>query len=437
MYSRNDTINVRIVRDPEKNKNNIKGEFFMTPKISLRTPKTFDLYILTALAKGFPVFCSVLLPILYAEKVITAQILGYIGTLFIVSTIAGAVVVAKWLHRFDIRRLLQLASLGTIVASIVIFIAMSTRNMWLLIAAYPVIGLAAGINLSSVNAMSAYMTTRGNRFKLIAKLSMVADGVRIVFSLIVTGLATIGLSTYSALLIVFAGFIFLFYASRQEEIRPAVGTAKKTTTAPTHVRSIKRNRLFQFVLSLEFLDSFSSSQLFVFLPLLLLAKGYSLGNSLLLQVFTFLGYMSGRWLVGILAGRLSGLKAVGLAESGMVISIILLLIVGPLWALYALSFTLGVFARGTSPAIKSLAYDALDDSQMKQGSALHVIAGDSGSALGQLAFGLLVATFDARMPFIVAAGVASIAAILCLPWFGKMFARVGNNKPAIVAESAI
>lgn len=407
----------------------------MTQKISLQPPKTFDLYVLTALAKGFPVFCSVLLPILYAEKVITARMLGYIGTLFIVSTIAGAIVVAKWLHGLDMRRLLQLASLGTIVASIVIFIAMSTRNTLLLIAAYPVMGLAAGIALSSVNAMSAHMTTRGNRFKLIAKLSMVADGVRIAFSLIVTGLATVGLSSYAALLIVLAGFIFLFYASRQEEIRPVVEAAKKTTTAITRVRSIKHNRLFQFILSLEFLDSFSSSQLFVFLPLLLLAKGHTLGSSLLLQVFTFLGYMSGRWLVSALAGRFSGLKAVGLAESGMVISIILLLLVEPLWALYALSFTLGIFARGTSPAIKSLAYDALDDSQMKQGSALHVVAGDSGSALGQLTFGLLVAAYGAKMPFIVAASVASIAAILCLPWFGEMFAKAGGNKLTITTEA--
>lgn len=145
--------------------------------------------------------------------------------------------------------------------------------------------------------------------------------------------------------------------------------------------------------------------------------------------------MSGRWLVSALAGRFSGLKAVGLAESGMVISIILLLLVEPLWALYALSFTLGIFARGTSPAIKSLAYDALDDSQMKQGSALHVVAGDSGSALGQLTFGLLVAAYGAKMPFIVAASVASIAAILCLPWFGEMFAKAGGNKLTITTEA--
>lgn len=394
--------------------------------------KSLDLYILTALAKGFPVFCSVLLPVLYAEKLITAQMLGFIGALFIIATIGGATIVAKWLHGFNIRRLLQLAALATIVASIVIFVAMVAKSMPLLIAAYPVIGLAAGIGLSSVNAMSAHMTTRGDRFKLIAKLSMVADGVRIAFSLIVTGLAALGLSVYAALLIVVAGFIFLFYASRQEELETSVVTApKNATTDPKPSEDIRRNRLFQFILSLEFLDSFSSSQLFVFLPLLLLAKGYALGSSLLLQVFTFLGYMSGRWLVGLLARRFSGLKAVGLAESGMVISIILLLVIGPLWALYLLSFTLGIFARGTSPAIKSLAFDALDDSQMKQGSALHVVAGDSGSALGQLAFGLLVAAYGARMPFIVAASAASIAAVLCLPWFSKMFTHRRADKSQV------
>lgn len=418
---------------PQKNNDQyipIKLRHNNVTKTKQRGQKFLDLYVLTALAKGFPVFCSVLLPVLYAEKLINAQLLGFMGALFIAMTIMGAVVVAKWLHSLDTRRLLQFAACGTIGASSILFIAMANQNMPLLMVAYGIIGLAAGAALSGVNAMVASMSTRGNRFKIIAQLSMVADIVRIIFSLVVAGLVMVGKPTVAVLLIVFAAFVFLFYASRQEK------TIKAPALQVIKVKSMKHNRSFKFILSLEFLDSFSSSQLFVFLPLLFLAKGYSLQNSILLQAFTFLGYMTGRWLVGVLARYYSGLKAVGLAEAGQVMTILLLLTTSSLRILYALCVALGIFARGTSPAIKSLAFDSLDDEQMKQGSALHVIAGDSGSALGQLSFGLLVASYGAKAPFIVAASVASLIAVLCLPKLRKLFMTISSsNAPTAVVEA--
>lgn len=384
-------------------------------KIKSSVHESYDLYVLTALAKGFPVFCSVLLPVLYAQNIISAQTLGYIGALFISFTIIGAMLVAKWLHNFDTRRLLQFTAIGTIVASGFLYIAVVAQNIPLLVAAYAVMGMSAGTGLSGVNALSANLTNRGNRFKVIARLSMVADVVRVVFSLAVAALVGVGLSQVAVSLIIACGLIFLFYASRQ---RP---TPTKPSSTKIKLGNMWHNKPFRFILSLEFLDSFSSSQLFVFLPLLFLMKGHSLENSILLQAFTFLGYMVGRLLISHLAQRFSGLKAVGIAEVGLVISIVLLLIIEPLWALYILSFALGVFARGTTPAIKSLAFDSLDDTQMKQGSALHVIVGDGGSALGQLTFGLLLASFGAKMPFIVAGCIAAFIVVLCLSRIGHAF----------------
>jgi MFS family permease len=75
---------------------------------------------------------------------------------------------------------------------------------------------------------------------------------------------------------------------------------------------------------------------------------------------------------------------------------------------------LGIFARGTSPAIKALAFDSIDDHQAKQASAIYVVAGDSGSALAQLTFGFLVAWLGANAPFIMSAIVAGLIAAMCL-----------------------
>lgn len=389
--------------------------------------RSIDLYVLTALAKGFPVFCSVLLPVLYAQHLIDAKALGYIGALFITFTIIGAIVVAKRLHGLDTRRLLQLAALGAIGASIILYAAMISYSIPFLTIAYAIMGVSVGAALSGVNAMAANLTTRGNRFKIIARLSMVADIVRVVFSLTVAGLVFINAAWAAAILIIVSGFVFLFYVSRQK-------ATKLQNSTKISFKAIRENKPFKFILSLEFLDSFSSSQLFVFLPLLFLAKGYSLENSILLQAITFLGYMGGRWLVSILAERSSGLRAVGLAEAGLVMSILLLLVVESLWALYILSFALGVFARGTSPAIKSLAFDSLENGQMKQGSALHVIVGDGGSAIGQLTFGLLVAGYGAEMPFVVAGSIAAIITVLCLSRLGTLIISDSNRQTLVLQE---
>jgi FSR family fosmidomycin resistance protein-like MFS transporter len=269
-------------------------------------------------------------------------------------------------------------------------------------------GLATGTAMSGVNAVAAHLTTKGDRYKSLAKLGMMMDIVRIVFPLIAAGAVTLGATNAAIAIIIVAALILLAFSTSLPHFH------SHDEQLSEKIESLRGNKNFFYVLFLEFLDSFSSSQLFVFLPLIFLAKGYSLESSLVMQSFIFLGYLSGRWLVSFLANKYSGIKAIAYAEVGMVICILLLLITSDLWLLYLLTFSLGVFARGTSPAIKALAFDTLSDRQMKKGSALHVVAGDSGSALGQLLFGFLVAWYGVNSPFYVAAIVAMFIGVMCL-----------------------
>ncbi len=367
-----------------------------------------NLYIMQALAKGFTVFYFVLLPIFFAQNLISSKQLGYVGAFFIVMLIAGAVIVARWLHNLETKTLLQLSSLVAIGASTILFIASWQQSFAMLLFSYGLMGLATGTAMSGVNAVAAHITTKGDRYKSLAKLGMMMDIVRIIFPLIAAGAVAIGATSAAITLIIGAALFLLAFSSSLPHFH------SPEEQLENEIESIRSNKNFLYILFLEFLDSFSSSQLFVFLPLIFLAKGYSLESSLLLQSFIFMGYLSGRWLVSFLAKRYSGIKAIAYAEIGMVICIFLLLITNNIWLLYILSFALGVFARGTSPAIKALAFDSLTDGQMRKGSALHVIAGDSGSALGQFIFGFLVAWYGASSPFIVAAAVAIFIAISCL-----------------------
>jgi predicted MFS family arabinose efflux permease len=263
--------------------------------------------------------------------------------------------------------------------------------------------------MSGVNALVAHNTQKGNRFADIAKISMVVDIVRIAFPGLVALALYLGGIHAAIFLIAIASGVFIGITSTLPS-QTSVGAE----SAPALSTRLRHNRLFRSMLNLEFLDSFASSQLFVFLPILFLAKGYSLENSLLLQAAIFAGYMSGRWLIAQLAKQVSGLKAVAIAELGMIACISLLLVVHVLPLLYLLSLVLGIFARGTSPVIKALAFDSLHDQQIKQGSAMHVVAGDSGSALGQFSFGLLLAWLGASVPFLASAAVAGLIILLSL-----------------------
>jgi MFS family permease len=239
---------------------------------------------------------------------------------------------------------------------------------------------------------------------------MLTDIIRIVFPLLVSGAVILATVSAAIILIIVTTVVFFLFSSSLPRSHSLVNENLNGEI----IDSVRKNRNFLYVLSLEFLDSFSSSQLFVFLPLIFLAKGYSIESSLLLQSFIFLGYLSGRLFVSFLAKIYSGIKAIAYAEIGMVITIILLLATSNLWILYMLSYALGIFARGTAPAIKALAFDSLTEHQVKKGSALHVVAGDSGSALGQLLFGFSVTWYGTNSPFIAAAGIAAFIAVICL-----------------------
>ena len=366
-------------------------------------------YLLPVLAKSFTVDFFVLLPVLYSHKIISSVEIGYFGALSIATLVAGALLISRWLHHKKSRTILVVGSWLAVVATLLLWLGLKTHFIWLVLVAYIVSGLLVGISMSATNALVAGYTNRGNRYAVLARSSMFGDVNRITFPLIVALALKLGGLTGAIIAMLLVAATFVWAATTlKDETRP-------TSEATMPPAKLRHNRLFQYFLSMEFLDSFASSQLFVFIPILFLAKGYSLQSSLVLQTAVFLGYLSGRWIFGRIAKRSSGTTSVALAETGMVVAIGLLLITHPLVLLYILTWLLGVFARGTSPVIKALAFDSLHESHMKQGSALHVVAGDSGSALGQLCFGLLLAWVGVRAPFIAAAVLAGGIAICCAP----------------------
>ncbi len=366
--------------------------------------------LVSSLSKGVMVLYSLLLPILYAEGKISAADIGFIGALLIVGVFAGAIGVTTVLHRVRKLTLLIVSVLLSISAGVLVLLS---PVIVLLLIAYPILGLADGILISTINAVTADLTTQGKRYGALASISMLTDFVRIILPICAAALYVVmGISGYLylpfAVLVVLSTSIFLLTRTH------AVDGEVSDESEDIPQESIRHNRPFLFVMLIEFLDSFASSQLYVFLPVLFLAKGFTIENALVMQSIIFAGYLVGRWVISLLAVRLSGYTAVAIAEIGMVVSIGLLLITPSSALLYVLCFLLGIFTRGTSPAIKAMAFDYLTPSQMRRGSAVHVISGDSGSAIAQLLFGLLLAWVGVTAPFVAAIICGLIVVILCV-----------------------
>lgn len=376
--------------------------------------------LLQSLLKGFSVLYFLFLPILYAVGTLGAIELGYVGASLIVGVLIGALIV---MYKFHVRRKIDLlyVSFGLLLGgTLMLFWYESVAVLFI---AYLLIGLSNGIGLSTINALAAQFTEHGRRYKSFAKMAMFMDAIRIVYPLAASAIyllaGFIGLIVFALVAVaVFGGLISLLahFYTVDEVVHDEM---------PIQNGTIRRNRPFLFVMALEFLDSFASSQLFVFLPALLVFKHFTIENALIMQSVVFAGYLAGRWLVGSLAHFRGGFVALGLAEVGMIITIAFILLVPPSILLYLFCFLLGVFTRGTSPVIKALAFDRLPSSDMRRGTAVHVISGDSGSAIGQLVFAFLLAWFGVAAPFWTAALVAFVIALACFMYRDPQVRLVG------------
>ncbi|MCW1907793.1 MAG: MFS transporter [Candidatus Saccharibacteria bacterium] len=366
---------------------------------------------LYTLSKGFLAYYFVLLPLLYERGLITTRQVGYIGAGFIMALIAAAFLVANRLHSLSTKSLLKRSSWLVLATSIVLVWTARSGNVPLLAACYALTGLSVGLSISAVNALLASYTTKGNRYGLLANLSMISSLSRIVYPILV-----------AVVLLASDNYYLTFIIGVLQALAILLLSSKVSVSSNLHLESsdneVKVKLLtkpgFRYVLSLEFLDSFASAQLFVFLPILFLSKGYSILNGFALQASVFFGYVVGTFILSKLSKKYSGYRSLMIAELGMVITILALLYLRGLGLLLFVTFLLGGFARGTSPILKAMSFDNLEEREYKKGGAMHVIAGDSGNAVAQLLFGLLIGWFGVKSPFFASAVVCIFIIVLLI-----------------------
>jgi MFS family permease len=121
-----------------------------------------------------------------------------------------------------------------------------------------------------------------------------------------------------------------------------------------------KNKRFLLAACTEAMDTFSSGVLYLFLPFLLLARG---ADPALLGAFTaayFIGNMSGKILIGRLVDKFGNVKTFVVSELIMAGLILVLANSHLVWLVVACSVVLGVFAKGTLPAVQTMISDSVE-----------------------------------------------------------------------------
>lgn len=367
----------------------------------------FQVGLLSAFMKSFLVLFMLFLPIFYHEGSIDELGLWYLWAIMLTAMLIGSFLVAKWLQYMSSRKLLFIALWLFIIASVWLFFDFERLRT----ISYLMVWIGTGIGISAMSNIQYNFSQGKERFSKLANLSMFGDIMRISFP-VIAWLIYKFLGVQAVLLFALLLWVCLLvfvYLSKSEYV-----TQQKEHAQSISLSQFAKNKGFVFSGFLEFFDSFSSSQLFVFLPLVLAYKWMAFENAVLLQAIIFLWYLCGRRTMWQIAKRSNGYLSVAIAEVGMAVVIVWIIWLNSLYLVIALCFLLGICTRGTSPVIKWIAFDQLKKEESSSGSAIHVFVGDSGSALGQLVFGFLFSVMGVYGPFWISSVVALILATACL-----------------------
>lgn len=348
----------------------------------------------------------VMLPVLYERGLLTAKQLGIVGATPALVLIATGLLLPL-LYRRENPRLLLMVSVVTgvfvpVAFSIFVF---GIGPLVFCVLAYLLNGFSVALSSIATNALQAEATSEGNRFSLFAQIGMMSDIVRIIVPLII---AFIFVSTDYR----YVGLLNLILMAALLSIAVRLPKSKNIYIEPIKLISLKSDYNLLIKMIYEFLDSMASTQIFVFLPILMLAKGYSLQSSLAFQVALFAGYLIGRPAVAYIANKLNGPRALQVSEITMVVSMLALIVTNNSIALILIVTLLGMSARGTSPLIKAMVFDASAKYSKQNIGALHMAIGDGGNAIAQLSFGILLAAFGARAPFFASMAIVCLIVIL-------------------------
>ena len=382
-----------------------------------------SLNILHSLNDGFEANYLLLLPFVVKDLQINFVQVGSLGTLLYAFSIILALP-AGYIS-------LKIGGFKTLIIALVIyslgFLGIGFTNSYFhLLLMFILGGIGLGLFHPIAFALIAKWTTKETRGSAMGSFSAVGDIGKITISTLLTFIVIyLGWKNTAILyggLTIFVGFLFYFLLLKKKD----TFAKKDPGSSNVSLAKILKNKQFIFAALTNVFDNFASQTLFVFLPFLLLARGFS---PAVLGVFAgafFIGNFIGRIGLGKLVDIFGNTKVFILSEILMAIFIVLLANTTPLYLIIVCSLILGIFTKGTNPIVKTMVSESVDHhGGYEKAYGLNSVFSNSAIAIAPLVLGYISQKFSVVTAFDVMALTALVAIIpaLCFHFTRSNFIR--------------
>lgn len=361
------------------------------------------LFVCNFLSKGWEVSILGFLAFIQKERGIPLYLVGFLSSVFLVSQISVSFFAGRIAHAIRSRNVVFLSIAASGISWVTLFFS---SHLILLFLAYAFGGASSGLFEPIGNSLVAKLSSSNNRGTAIGNFAAFGDMGRIAVVAVATALAG-WLKVDNACLVMFGTAATAFVLAGFAFAKTNGAADAVPEEMPVHLGDLVKNRKFCFATLAGIADSFSSASLYIFIPFLLNAKGIALNDTGYFNVIFFAGYMSGRLVLGRLADKHGAPYILMASKVAMAALILLLTLFSGSALLIVLLFLLGIFTRGSSPIIRAMVADSMDENiSFHNGFSAFSSASRGSSALSRPIFGFLASYAGIAAVFYLASAVS-------------------------------
>ena len=347
------------------------------------------LLVCNFLSKGWEVSILGLLAFVLQQYSLPLYMVGILSAVFIVSQISISLFAGRIAHAIGSRSVIFLSIAASGLAWLTLFLSGRAGLLYLV---YVFGGISSGLFEPIGNSLVAMLTPSKSRGTAIGNFAAFGDMGRIAVLGVATTIAA-RLGVAKAALVLFCSTVIVLILALNAIPKTDGEVPEESPALLVHFRDLLRNLKFRYATAAGIADSFSSASLYIFIPLLLSAKGIALANVLYFDVVFFAGYMMGRLVLGRLADRLGTAHILMICDGIMAGLVLLLTVVAGKAVMVMLLFLLGIFTRGSSPIIRAMVADSMDGkTNFHDAFSAYSFASRSSSAVSRPVYGFLASS---------------------------------------------
>lgn len=294
------------------------------------------------------------------------------------------------------------------------------QSFFLIVLTFFIAGIGFGSFHSIALGAVARKSESKSRGRIMSNFMAIGDIGKIALSTVLSFLAvSIGWRNTSHLYAL-CGFILLIFVA--QPIFKMENFAKLNKNGEEHLpfKHFLKNKQFVFANFTNFLDSLSSSSIYIFLPFLLIKRGI---NPAVLGGFTamyFIGNLIGRLFLGRLTDKHGASKIFVSSELLMALFIYLLANTPSQIMILVISVLLGMFARGTTPITKTMVSQSIEKfGNFEKGFGINSVISSTATSLSPLLLGLVSNSHGVTSAFNISASIALLATLPALAFYSE------------------